>query len=476
MAKFITISLLAYAAAFLFFTPVRAGRHNQDDICIQDMMAAAENPDRGIHPLSPIRDRMKDIFITTSTSPAIQCSMGEVLATPENIPKKRFAILRSFHHSVFDKLKRLFERLTKVINNKDYNVVRQILPEAQALVFSGILWHCRQEGVFRSLRGFRAGRSTQKELTLPAYDCALFEEYVDEKAYVESLRRLAGLPATPSSSPAWPVNSGTRHDEPDSGYDATAADTYVSETQGALPDPSSLDCWFDHIRNQNDDGPDYGYALPHGSAPMLGSTNPGIQLSEGYTDPEYLQYENEFGLPAYEQVGPSSSGTLNVPYDYGYAYDSAPMFGQSAVSETPGALPAPPSSSPALPVYSGTLNDPYDYGYAYDSAPTFGQSAVSETPGALPAPPSSSPPLPVYSGTFDDALDFGYTLLLNSAQLSGTASPGTQPSDSYMAPAYRHHGIEFGGAAHDQVGPSGGSTSYSDSHNKQRNARRNIDD
>ncbi|TPX40420.1 hypothetical protein SeMB42_g06021 [Synchytrium endobioticum] len=95
MAKFITISLLAYAAAFLFFTPVRAGRHNQDDICIQDMMAAAENPDRGIHPLSPIRDRMKDIFITTSTSPAIQCSMGEVLATPENIPKKRFAILRS---------------------------------------------------------------------------------------------------------------------------------------------------------------------------------------------------------------------------------------------------------------------------------------------------------------------------------------------------------------------------------------------
>ncbi|TPX30818.1 hypothetical protein SeLEV6574_g08582 [Synchytrium endobioticum] len=124
------------------------------------------------------------------------------------------------------------------------------------------------------------------------------------------------LPAPLSSPHALPVYSGTHHDGPDSGYDATAADAYVSATQGALPDPSSLDSWCGQIRNQNDDGPDFLYAPPHGSAPMLGSTNPGIQLSDGYNDPQYYPYDTELALPAHEQVGPSSSGTTYKDPDF----------------------------------------------------------------------------------------------------------------------------------------------------------------
>ncbi|TPX40782.1 hypothetical protein SeMB42_g05878 [Synchytrium endobioticum] len=40
MAKFITISLLAYAAAFLFFTPDRAVGITDDEKCIRDVIFA----------------------------------------------------------------------------------------------------------------------------------------------------------------------------------------------------------------------------------------------------------------------------------------------------------------------------------------------------------------------------------------------------------------------------------------------------
>ncbi|TPX44167.1 hypothetical protein SeLEV6574_g04673 [Synchytrium endobioticum] len=197
---------------------------------------------------------------------------------------------------------------------------------------------------------------------------------------------LGALPAPPSSAHELPVNSGIRHDEPDSEYDATTADTYVSATQGALPDPSSLDSWCGQITNQYDDGPDFLYTPPYGSAPILGSTNPGIQLSDGYNDPQYYPYDTEFALPAHEQVGPSSSGTLNNPYDYG-------------------------------------LDEP----------------------------------------------NFGYVS-------SHQAPPSPDLTDVYKDPDFLRYETELGRHTHEQAGPSGGSTSYSDSRNKQHNERRNIRD
>ncbi|TPX31112.1 hypothetical protein SeLEV6574_g08562, partial [Synchytrium endobioticum] len=328
MAKFITISLLAYAAAFLFFTPVREARQTDDDICIDDMIRTARHPSTGRHPLSYIRDRIESIVSKTSRGSKAPCDEGEQLKFPDQVHPDHIVDLRKFHEHVFNKLKSQFESLTKAINDNN-NDVRQALRKAQAIVWTSMINHYHLEGQFRALRGIVGGTPLQNELELPAYDWETFKRYVDANAYLESLRSLivsetaGALPAPPSSAHELPVNSDIRHDEPDSEYDATAADTYVSATQGALPDPSSLDSWCGQIKNQYDDGPDFLYTPPHASAPILGSTNPGIQLSEGYNDPQYLPYDTEFALPAHEQVGPSSSGTLNNPYDYG---DDEPNF------------------------------------------------------------------------------------------------------------------------------------------------------
>ncbi|TPX45790.1 hypothetical protein SeLEV6574_g03657 [Synchytrium endobioticum] len=391
MAKFITISLLAYAAAFLFFTPVREARQRDDDICIHRTIFAVTNPTHGTVPLSCISDRIKIIVSKISNILRTKCIIEEVLELPANLLPERYASLRGFHESVFNKLKFLFESLTEAINNNNNDIVRQVLREAQGLVFTGILWHRKQEGIFKEFIGSR-GRWPQKKLKLPLYQWKTFWRYVDEEAYLELLRSLrdsetsGALPAPLSSPHALPVYSGTHHDGPDSEYDATAADTYVSATQGALPDPSSLDSWCGQITNQYDDGPDSRYAPPYGNAAMFDSTNPGIQLSDGYNDPQYYPYDTELALPAHEQVGPSSSGTLNNPYDYGY--------------------------------------DEPNFGYV---------------------PSHQAPPSPALTHIYKDS-------------------------------AFIQYEIELGLRAHEQAGPSGGSTSYSDSRNKQHNERRNIDD
>ncbi|TPX30086.1 hypothetical protein SeLEV6574_g08636, partial [Synchytrium endobioticum] len=304
MVKFITISLLAYAAAFLFFTPIRAGRQFLDDLCIHDMIVAAIYPDRGIHPLSLIRDRIGCIVSRACNDSKIKCSIAEVLETPGNIDSDRISPLRRFHESVFNDLTILFQWLTQAIRYNDN--IRPTLEEAQALVFFGINWHCDLVKTFRELHKSRRlkGRLPRTELALPLFEWAIVEKYVNEDAYLELIRSAVSetpgaLPAQSSSSPALPVNSGIGHDAPDSGYDATVADTSLSESQKALPDPSSLDSCYDHIRNQNDEGPDFGYVPPHGRAPMFDSTNPGIQLSDGYNDPQYYPYDTEFALPAH---------------------------------------------------------------------------------------------------------------------------------------------------------------------------------
>ncbi|TPX44603.1 hypothetical protein SeMB42_g04272 [Synchytrium endobioticum] len=284
MAKFITISLLAYAAAFLFFTPDRAVGITDDEKCVRDVIFAVTHPITGTEPLSYIRGRIKYFVSSVSKRSRCRCSMDEVRKGPTEVDPQRYTTLRNFHDRVFAKLKGLFECLTKAINENNNDNVLQTLRMAQALVWPDMINHLHLEGSFRSSRG--SGPSAQNELELPAYDWEAFKRYVDANAFLESLRSLfvsetaGALPAPSSSAHALPGYSGTRHDGPDSGYGATAAETYVSDTQGALPDPSLLDSWRDH-------------------------------------DPQDLPYDTEFALPAHEQVGPSSSGTLNNPYDYG---------------------------------------------------------------------------------------------------------------------------------------------------------------
>ncbi|TPX40419.1 hypothetical protein SeMB42_g06020 [Synchytrium endobioticum] len=388
MAKFITISLLVYVAAYFCFTPVEATDPRDMD-CIRHMIFAVTNP-TGTEPLSHIRDRIEDIFSSRlSTS----------------------SCLRSSHSNVFDDLKKLFTILAQCIQGSRDNTYRPTLYEALALVCFHINMHYKLEDDYR-----RPGQE-RTNLVRPAYDWEALESYRDENAYLESVR--SAISKIRKVNDLVPGTSNTGGGGP-----APVLPPF-SETPGALPAPSSSSPALPVYCGTRHDGPDYGYALPHGSAPMLGSTNPGIQLSEGYTDPEYLQYENEFGLPAYEQVGPSSSGTLNVPYDYGYAYDSAPMFGQSAVSETPGALPAPPSSSPALPVYCGTRHDGPDSGYDATAAATY----VSDPQGALPAPSSPSHAWPSYSGTLYNTNDFEYAIPHDSAPWYDSTSFGADQHD-----------------------------------------------
>ncbi|TPX40955.1 hypothetical protein SeLEV6574_g06314, partial [Synchytrium endobioticum] len=111
MAKLITISLLAYAAAFLFFTPVRAVGITDDEKCIRDVISAVIHPTTGEEPLSYIRDRIKYIVSKTSNILRTVCIIEEVLEVPANLHPERYAFLRGFHESVFNKLKFLFESL-----------------------------------------------------------------------------------------------------------------------------------------------------------------------------------------------------------------------------------------------------------------------------------------------------------------------------------------------------------------------------
>ncbi|TPX50541.1 hypothetical protein SeLEV6574_g00859 [Synchytrium endobioticum] len=349
MAKFITISLLAYAAAFLFFTPDRAVGITKDETCIRDFIFAVIDPITGTDPFSIIRERVNKIVIETAQGRKAPCYMHEILEVPENLDKDRITPVRKFHAYVFKQLKTLFERLTKAINDTN-NYVQQTLRMAQALVWPDMINHLHLERKFRASKGIVGGTPLQNELELPPFVWETFERYVDENEYlVSALNALSGilgaLPAPPSSAHELPVNSDIRHD-----------------------------------------GPDFLYTAPHGSAPILGSTNPGIQLSDGYNDPQCLPYDTEFALPAHEQVGPSSSGTLNNPYDYG-----------------------------------------------------------------------------------DDEPNFVYVS-------SHQAPPSPELTHIYKDPEFIQYEIELGRRAHEQAGPSGGSTSYSDSRNKQHNERRNIRD
>ncbi|TPX32677.1 hypothetical protein SeLEV6574_g08442, partial [Synchytrium endobioticum] len=242
MANFITISLLAYAVAFLFFTPVRMAGKTEDERCIKKILFAAYKPTTGKDPLSFIRDRMKCIVSETPNSSRTVCIIEEVLVDPANVHPQRYTSLRFVHEFVFKRLKSLFECLTEAINIINNDNVRQKLREAQGLVFSGIKWHHKQERLIES-----KGRSAQKKLAFPQHDSATIERYVDEEAYLKSLRRLK----------------------------------VALETSGALPATTAVP--------------------PYGNAPMFDSTNPGIQLSDGYNDPQYYPYDTEFALPAHEQ-------------------------------------------------------------------------------------------------------------------------------------------------------------------------------
>ncbi|TPX43464.1 hypothetical protein SeMB42_g04712 [Synchytrium endobioticum] len=368
MAKFITISLLAYAAAFLFFAPVRAPRSYSNDQCLRDMILAATNPTSRQAPLLYLIQRI-DVIITLGLT-KFSCTKEEGSANPEQLPQERIDLVRFFHRHVFYDLKRLVIKLTGYIEYS-LDTTRPTLYEAQAIICFQINWHYHQERTYRQAVLARGSCRLQELLVRNAISQARnVNDLVPGTsnpagggpALVLSLfsETQGALPAPPSSSPALPVYSGTRHDGPDFGYGAIDAHTYASDPQGALPDPSS--------------------------------------------------------------------------------------------------------SSPALPVYSGTRHDGPDSGYGAIDAPTY----ASDLQGALPDPSF----LDHWRDNIarDDGSDFGYA----PSYQTGSTSPLL--FDIYTYQDFLQYQTEFRRHAHDQVGPSGGSTSYSDSRNKQHNAGYDIDD
>ncbi|TPX33810.1 hypothetical protein SeMB42_g07422 [Synchytrium endobioticum] len=286
MAKFTTISLLAYVAALLFFTPVNAP-HPEDEPYIQGIISAVTNPTTQIDLIGYIQSRIKDIesFGLAETT----CTKEDVFKVTKNIPKECIPLVRSYHHTAFDSFNQLFKILTVCINDYRCHDAIQVLYEARALVCFHINRHYRLERAYR--------KRTPKQLcdhiarlTRPTYDWKSLKGYKTDIDYLD----------------------GTLHDGPDSGYGVIDAPTYVSEPQGALPAPSSsLPAWPFYSGTRHD-GPDSGYALLYDSAQLSGSTSREIQLSDIYMDPPHRHHGPEFERAAHDHVG--SSGGLTLPH------------------------------------------------------------------------------------------------------------------------------------------------------------------
>ncbi|TPX41267.1 hypothetical protein SeLEV6574_g06179 [Synchytrium endobioticum] len=125
MAKFITISLLAYAAAFLLFTPVSA-TDPRDEPYIQGIISAVPDPTTHIDPLSYIKHRIDEIV--SSGLSGTSCTKEDVFKSPEEIPEERIPFVRSYHHTALVRLNRLLQSLTVYINDYRFHNARQVLP------------------------------------------------------------------------------------------------------------------------------------------------------------------------------------------------------------------------------------------------------------------------------------------------------------------------------------------------------------
>ncbi|TPX40842.1 hypothetical protein SeMB42_g05853 [Synchytrium endobioticum] len=265
MVKFITISLLAYAAAFLFFTPVRAPDPVPKKQCIRQLIHAAENPSLGKEPLSFIRESIR-IIIDHELSNTI-CNEEDVFKHPTQIPEEFVPSVRDFHECVFHYLKRLYEHVADFISDKEYRKARKILLEARALVWFHIYRHYHQERAYRSMTP--ESRLPREKLELPHYKWANVEMNVDENAFLESVRSAV--------SEATYVNDLVPDTSNAAGGGPAPELSPFSETPGALPAPSSA--WLSYSGTL-DDPYDSGSTSLHGRASMYDSTSFGADQSD----------------------------------------------------------------------------------------------------------------------------------------------------------------------------------------------------
>ncbi|TPX33558.1 hypothetical protein SeLEV6574_g08368 [Synchytrium endobioticum] len=568
--KAMIICLLVYVAAFICFAPVAVAAPDPTRDAIRQMVAKLlihVGADNSVSE-SAIDDALVHIHeridaIISDVLPKDADTRDSFLEEPnKNMSSDQLSFARSYHHNAFDGLKRLFDDITRFMKESVCRNVRQLLQAAQELVAPPLKWHFDQEEKYRpyirhngrmmkpklpkykwedvdpqpsrleqEVRNARLRYPASRPVTLFMNDqvdrwIRKIQELQREcQAQIDDMRlprdrRFHGATARNilrnehfrreylESTAAWR-----------SPYDYKALQQLPLESSFWVPlyqaheqlillranyDLERVKAYKAYKPNKRQvEVATIIEELERFISAKRGDTN----IAQTSVVPECSNV-NDVGTstPLGEQTKPappSSSpalpvycGTFDDALDFGYGAINAPTY----VSETQGALPAPPSSSPALPFYSGTFDDALDFGYGAINAPTY----VSETQGALPAPPSSSPALPFYSGTFDDALDFGYDATAAATYVSETQRPlvswrnyiGNQNDDGPdfgYAPSYQtgstallsdiythtdflQYEPELGRHTRDQVGPSGGSTSYPDSRNKQHNAGYDIGD
>ncbi|TPX48930.1 hypothetical protein SeLEV6574_g01771 [Synchytrium endobioticum] len=170
MVKFITISLLAYVAAFFCFTPVEATDQQAVLDLISHELARANNP----NPISTIDDVLLhihnriNVIISDRQLKVNAATLCKILhECNDDMSAKQMRHARSYLKSVFDGLNGLFHWIAFYMNEAQYLPAQEALQRALALVAPHLKWHYDLEAKYRP----SAYASHQMETSsLPPYD------------------------------------------------------------------------------------------------------------------------------------------------------------------------------------------------------------------------------------------------------------------------------------------------------------------
>ncbi|TPX49501.1 hypothetical protein SeLEV6574_g01419 [Synchytrium endobioticum] len=155
--KAMIICLLVYVAAFICFAPVAVEAPDPSRDAVRQMVAkllihleagnsVSESAidDALVH----IKHRIDEIV--SRVLPEDADTRDSFLEEPNKyMSSDQLSFARSYHHTVFDGLKRLFDDITRFMNESECRNVRQLLQAAQKLVAPPLKWHFDQEEKYR---------------------------------------------------------------------------------------------------------------------------------------------------------------------------------------------------------------------------------------------------------------------------------------------------------------------------------------